>query len=63
MFNILKSIDRLGREFKFKINGEDSFKTQFGGVISILYYVGVVSLFGFFGKELVLKEDPNFIHT
>ena len=62
MSNFLKNIDRIGKEFKFSIEGSETYTTSLGGIISILYYIGIISLFCFFGKELVLKEDPNFIH-
>jgi len=61
MSNFLRSIDRIGKEFKFTTNGEETFTTSFGGIITIIYYLGLVGLFGFFGKELILKQDPNFI--
>jgi len=62
MTNFLKSVDRLGKEFMFNIEGEDSFRTSFGGVLSIIYFMGLIALFCYFGKELILKEDPNVIH-
>jgi len=61
MSNFLRSIDRIGKEFKFTINREESFTTAFGGIITIIYYLGYIGLFCFFGKELIIKEDPNFI--
>ena len=61
MTKFLQSIDRIEKEFKFTINKEETFTTSFGGIITILYYIGLISLFGFFGKELIIKEDPNFI--
>ena len=54
-------MDRLGREFKFKTEGEEGYTTILGGIISIIYYLGSIGLLCFFGKELIFKEDPNFI--
>ena len=62
MSNFLRSIDRIGKEFKFQLDGEESFTTSFGGIITILNYLGLITLFIYFGKELVIKQDPNFIN-
>ena len=61
MADFLKSIDRVGKEFKFTIDGQDSFKTYKGGIISLFYYTGLIALFFYFGRDLYQRTDPNFI--
>ena len=61
MSSFLKSIDRVGKEFKITIDRQESFKTTIGGLITIIYYCGLIALFFFFGKDLYLKQEPNFI--
>jgi len=61
MCKVLRKIDRVGKEFKFTIAGEDSFTTGLGGIITIINYIGIIALFGFFGQELFIRQNPNFI--
>jgi len=61
MTKFLKSIDRVGRPFTFNIEGEDSYRTPAGGIISIFYYIGIIVFTFYFGRDLWQKEDPNFI--
>ena len=61
MADYLKRIDRVGKEFKFNIDGQESFKTSVGGIISLFYYIGLIALFFYFGRDLYQKNDPNFI--
>ncbi len=60
MTTLLKYMDKLGKEFKFTIQG-DTFRTRPGGVISLLYYIGGIVLSYYFGKDLYYKKDPNVI--
>ena len=61
MLTFLKDIDRVGKNFNFNIDGKDTFRTGLGGVISILYYIALIAMFGYFGKDLFIRQDPNFI--
>ena len=61
MADFFKTIDRVGKEFKFTIDGKESFKTIIGGVISLFYYMGLIALFFYFGRDLYQKTDPNFL--
>ena len=59
----IKEVDFIGREPKMNIQGSSRMKTVFGGVLCILIYI-VVTLCGiYFGKELILKEQPIIITT
>ena len=59
----IKEVDFIGREPKMNIQGLSRMKTVFGGVLCILIYI-VVTLCGiYFGKELILKEQPIIIST
>ncbi len=60
MSKILLAIDKLGKDFKFNIKG-DNFRTYIGGLISISYYIGAVVLAYYFGKDVYYKENPNFL--
>ena len=61
MTKFLKSIDRIGRPFTFNIDGEDTYRTPAGGIISIMYYIGIVVFTFYFGRDLWQRQDPNFI--
>ena len=61
MSKVLKYIDQIGKPFQFNISGLETFKTSLGGIISIIWLLGIISLFGYFGKDLFEKSNPNFI--
>jgi len=61
---IIKSLDLLGKPFKFKIDGGEYFSTILGGIVSVFIYIGVIALTWFFGKDIYLNVQPkqnNFI--
>ena len=53
--SILKSIDMFGKEVKFHIDGRESFNTIFGGILSILVYLGMIAMTWYFGKDFYEK--------
>jgi hypothetical protein len=60
---ILLSCDIHGLKPYFLINKERSFKTQLGGIISLLSYFFILFSIWISGKELINKEHPNLIIT
>ncbi len=54
----LKSIDLMGREFKFKIDG-NNFTTPIGGFITFLVLCGTFIFTWYFGYDIIYKENPN----
>ena len=53
----ITSFDTYGKQFQFNIEG-GTFKTLFGGILSIIMGLATVGLFGYFGIDLYLKENP-----
>ena len=61
VLSFVKSLDFLGPEVKFRINKQDNFKTIFGGIFSILYYLAFISFFILFGGDFFLKKNPKIV--
>jgi len=57
---LLKSIDQFGKQFQFNIEG-GTFKTNFGGFLTILFALGICALSWYFGFDLYAKENPFFL--
>ncbi len=56
----LKSIDNMGREFKFKIEGK-TLTTPPGGIVTIGFWISFIVCLWYFGKDIILRENPNFL--
>jgi hypothetical protein len=61
LISAMKSLDFLGPEIKFRINQQENFKTVFGGMISILYYIFFFSFFMLFGVDFFYKINPKIL--
>lgn len=63
MIKLLKNIDFMGNNFQISFNGQNQYKTYTGAFISltlcILLIVGII----YFGKEVILKENPFVVPT
>jgi len=57
----LKGIDMMGKEFKFKIDGEKAFNTQLGGIITIFKLFAFLILVWYFGQDIYLREQPSLL--
>ncbi len=57
MIDFLKSMNRLGKDFQFNLEG-GSYQIHAGGIFTII--INVV-LIWYFGKDIYLRRDPNFI--
>jgi hypothetical protein len=58
---ILTTIDIFGYSPYLQVNRKKSFKTPFGGFISLAIIPMIVIAIGIFGKEFILKERPVLI--
>ncbi len=59
--NFLKTIDILGHDFKFSFEKSDTFKTNVGGVVTILVGIGVFLLCVYFSGDMFVHKNPNVI--
>jgi len=57
---MFKKFDLLDTDFKFTYNNE-SFKTNFGGIVSICLFFSLLILIWYFGQDIYLREHPEFI--
>ena len=55
----LLHMDLFGRDLKFEENHSLSFKTTIGAMLSILVYIGIISIGILFGREIYLRKVPN----
>jgi len=61
MFTFLTKADAYGQGFNFHIPENGDHRTALGGLITILYWVGTLACTLYFGKDIVLKENPAFL--
>ena len=59
--DLLLRVDYMGKDFKFLINGDDSFKTILGGLISLLTILANIVCFWYFGQDLYYRESPAYL--
>jgi len=60
MAQVIKYFDFMGRKFHFNIDG-GKFKTVFGGILSIIQTLGFLALLAYYGKEIIVRQEPNTI--
>lgn len=58
VLNLLRKIDIYGCNYEFSINGNRSYKTKIGGLISFLAFIAMVILFVMLGKNFYQRENP-----
>ena len=56
--NVIKKIDLFGAEFNFTIFGEKSYRTFFGGMLSLLVILTTITISIMFGLDLLLRKNP-----
>ncbi len=61
IITLIKSIDFFGPDMKLRINQQENFKTVFGGIISILYYISFLIFFLQFGGDFFNKRNPKIV--
>ena len=54
-----KSLDFLGNAINFTINSNDTFKTAFGGFISLIIYFLYIFFFIKIGQDFLFKQNPS----
>jgi len=57
----IKSIDMFGKECRFVIDQNETFKTGIGGLFSILVYLGLLTLTWNFGQDIYLRQAPKVV--
>jgi len=58
-----KDIDLLGIEPKFTIDRKESFKTNIGSTLTILYVLLAILVFVAFGRDIIEKKNPTILFT
>ncbi len=61
VLNFLKKIDQFGRDVKFNIDSDDVFRTYIGGILSILFWLTIIFIAGYFGQDIIKREKPKFL--
>ena len=59
--DLLLKLDYMGKDFKFLLNGEESFKTILGGLISLFAILANLVCFWYFGQDLWYRESPAYL--
>lgn len=59
ILNLVRSIDYLGNSINFTIKSKSTYKTFFGGVLSLGIYIITIMLFTSFGKDYIEKTNPS----
>jgi len=59
--DLLLKVDYMGKDFKFLIKGDESFKTIFGGLISLFAILANLICFWYFGQDLWYRESPAYL--
>ena len=57
--NSLRKIDIFGTKFGFKIKNEESYKTVFGGILTIMSIITTVIFAVFFGQDFYYRINPS----
>lgn len=57
--SFLSKLDYLSDSPQMLINSKSTMKTEYGGILSVIYFVVVLFSCYFFGKEMILKSDPK----
>lgn len=56
--SFLQFSDMLSKSPSLKVNEKSSYRTYFGGIISIIIIILTICSIGYFGKDLISKKDP-----
>jgi len=57
----LTSFDQVGKTYTFSLAGKESFQTIMGGIITIFKLLFMLLLLLYFGRDVALRQTPNFI--
>ena len=61
MVKCLKLIDIFSKDLLLTYKGNEKFKTNFGGILTIISLIIILINSIFIGKDIFLKENPNLI--
>jgi len=59
----LKSIDMMGKEFRFNVDGMSAFKTSLGGFMTIFKLIAFLVLIWYFGQDIYNRKEPVLLIT
>ncbi len=62
MGTILVGVDQLGKQMNFNIEG-GTYRTSLGGIITIISFIGMMTLIYYFGNDLLYHKSPAFMKT
>jgi hypothetical protein len=60
--SFLEIIDLLGSPINYRINNKNIFKKPFGGILTIIMLIGLISLTSFFITPFFERLDPRVIY-
>jgi hypothetical protein len=58
-FKLIKCLDFMGNPMNFKIKKSDTYKTVFGGILSLLLYLCFLYFIYLFGQDFIFKKNPT----
>ena len=63
MESLLRKIDMFGRPAKLRTFGEDSYKTAFGGILTLISFFTIAFFSYLFGTDFFHKENPRVVQN
>jgi len=61
MLYYLTKSDSYTESFNFRVSEHGDHKTSFGGFLTILYWIGSLVWAVYFGKDIILRQNPQII--
>ena len=61
--SFIRGLDRYGQPVTVNYQGEDTYKTKTGGILTILVYALVATYTVLKANQLVLRDNPNVTST
>ena len=63
MLNLITNLDLSHKNCEFLLNGSPSYKTTFGGFLTVTSYMISIMIFGYFFKEAIDRNKPRVINN
>lgn len=63
LYYLIKKIDFFGKTFTFEEDGDQTYKTFIGGILTIVLMITITVMGFIFGQEIYLKKLPNVSRT
>ena len=62
VLDLFKVCDLYGKTFQFTVFKKELYKTEFGGLLSILSILSIMCSIIYFGKDFFYRQNPNYIY-